>query len=73
MKWTKKEEDILRKMCEADVIIDEILTVFPYRTRDQIRHKANSMGLKLAYRAEPEIDMDAFKKIMGSKNGIHRT
>ena len=67
MKWTKKEEDILRKMCEADVIIDEILTVFPYRTREQIRHKANSMGLKLAYRAEPEIDMDAFNKLMEGK------
>ena len=73
MKWADGEEEILRKMCDAGVLIDDILTVFPYRTREQIRHKANSMGLKLAYRAEPEIDMDAFKKIMGSKNGIYRT
>ena len=73
MKWTDKETVVLKKMCDAGVIIDEILTVFPYRTREQVRHKANSMGLKLVYFIEPEINMEAFKKIMGSKNGVHRT
>lgn len=67
MKWTDEETVVLKKMCDAGVIIDEILTVFPYRTREQIRHKANYMGLKLTYHAEPEIDMEAFNKLMKGK------
>ena len=69
--WTKEEEAALEKMCALHLTPDDMLPVFKCRTRDAIERKIQRRKLK--YLKEPEIDMEAFKKIMGSKNGIHRT
>ena len=63
VKWTKQEDDILQKMIAAGKTPEECARVLKSRTVDGIRNRAKRMGLKFKY--EVEIDIEAFKKMMG--------
>lgn len=63
--WTKDEEAALEKMCALHLTPDDMLPVFKCRTRDAIARKIQRRKLK--YLKEPEIDMDAFNKLMERK------
>lgn len=62
IKWTDQEAEIFKKMLEAHKTPEEVAQVFKSRSADGIRNKAQKMGLKWGY--EPELDMDAFHKLM---------
>jgi hypothetical protein len=62
-KWTKQEEDILKKMIAASKTPDDIARVLKSRTLEGIKHKSDRMGLN--WSIEPDIDFEAFKKMMG--------
>jgi len=66
MKWTPKEEEMLKKMCAADKKVEEIRKVFPYRTIESLKNKAFNMNLSMAGE-RPAPDLDAFARIMGGK------
>lgn len=63
MLWTDKETKILKELCKAGKTISDAQKVFPHRTKNSIGSKASAEGLSLAG-PEPEIDEEAFKKIM---------
>jgi hypothetical protein len=62
-KWTKQEEDILKKMIAAGKTPEDCARVLKSRTVDGIRNKAKRMVLKFKY--EVEIDKAEFNKMMG--------
>jgi len=63
--WTKGEEAALEKMCALHLTPDDMLPVFKCRTREAIARKIQRRKIK--YLKEPEIDMDAFNKLMERK------
>jgi hypothetical protein len=60
--WKDQELDILKEMVEAGRSLQEIMSVLKSRTAEGIRNQMDSKGL--SFSREPEIDMEAFKKIM---------
>lgn len=66
MRWTDKEIKILKTLCKAGKTMPEVQKVFPHRTKNGIHCRASEEGLSLMG-LEPEIDEEAFKKIMGGK------
>lgn len=64
--WTPEEEDILSKMAKAGCNAFDILKVLKSRSINGITSKASTLGLSLAG-GKPDIDMDAFKRLMGQK------
>lgn len=62
--WTEEETSMLLEMAKAGKPISDILKVFPYRTANSIRAVANKHGLTASYCGKPEINYEAFKKIM---------
>lgn len=65
--WTPNEEEILRKMAAAKKTIDEIGAVLKSRSRPGIKSKAQNIGIDLLAYQSPEIDEEAFKRLMGGK------
>ena len=63
VKWSDQEVEILKKMNAARKTPDDIARVLKSRTPEGIRHKADKMGLN--WSIEPDIDFEAFKKMMG--------
>jgi hypothetical protein len=62
--WTEEETSMLLEMAKAGKPIDDILKVFPYRTENSIRSLANKHGISATSYGKPEINYEAFKKIM---------
>jgi hypothetical protein len=60
--WTEQEIEILKKMISANYGMDKILKVLKSRTQSGVEHKAAYLGLSLV--SKPEIDFDAFEKLM---------
>ena len=63
--WTKEEDNALEKMCAMHLTPDDMLPVFKCRTREAIARRINRR--RLSYIKKPEIDMDAFNKLMKVK------
>ena len=63
VKWSDQEIEILKKMNAASKTPDDIARVLKSRTPEGILHKARKMGLH--WSIEPDIDFEAFKKMMG--------
>ena len=64
--WSKKEKEILGKLAEARCTADEVLRVFPSRSKASIFSQAQNMNLSFAG-PESEINMDEFKKLIKGK------
>jgi hypothetical protein len=64
--WTNQEKEVLRKMAEANKTMDEIQSVLVSRPRHGIENQVKIMGLSIG--KKPEINMEAFKKLM--KGGV---
>jgi hypothetical protein len=63
VKWIDQEIEILKKMNAANRTPEDVALVLKSRTPEGIRCKSERMGLKWVM--EPEIDIEAFKKMMG--------
>lgn len=63
--WMPKEVELIKTMLDAGKAPEEIALVLKSRSITSIRNKAAREGFKLV--TEPDIDMAAFKKIMGTK------
>jgi hypothetical protein len=63
VKWSDQEIEILKKMNAASKTPDDIARVLKSRTLEGIKHKSDRMGLN--WSIEPDIDFEAFKKMMG--------
>jgi hypothetical protein len=63
--WTEKETAILKQMIAAACDAGKITKVLKSRSICAIKHKAEQLGLSLV--SKPEIDFEAFKKIMRTK------
>jgi hypothetical protein len=64
--WSEKEREVLKKLAEAHCIIDDVLRVFPSRSRASIFSQASVLGISFAG-PESEINMDEFKKLVRGK------
>lgn len=60
--WSDKEEEILKKMVDACKTPKDVSEVLLNRSEDSVRCKAGSMGL--VWKSKPEIDMDAYARMM---------
>lgn len=65
--WTEREADLLKQMVNAGKTMPEIRTVLKDRSSDSIKAKAQSMGLRVEFFREAEIDMEAFKRLMAGR------
>lgn len=65
--WSDEEVKILREMSEAGFTCDEISVVLKSRNSDSIRSKALRMGITVPRNGYPEIDVEAFKRLMKGK------
>lgn len=65
MKWTPKEEELLKKMCAAGKTVETIRKVFPYRTVESLKNKCGNLNLSMAGE-RPAPDFAAFERIMKS-------
>lgn len=65
--WSPEEEEVYKKMLEANCSEGEIKSVLKGRTDEALEKKARKMGLKYKKRMCADIDYEVFKKIMGSK------
>ena len=63
VKWSDQEIEILKKMNAANRTPEDVALVLKSRTPEGIRCKSESLGLK--WGIKPEIDIEAFKKMMG--------
>lgn len=63
--WSAKEVQILKQMLDAGITPETIALVLKTRTVTSIRNKVAREGWKIA--PEPELDMDAFNKLMKGK------
>jgi len=63
-KWHPKEDEILKKMAQGGMLMEQILSVLTARNEEAIRKRLPRLGLKLALK-DPEIDIEAFNKYMG--------
>jgi hypothetical protein len=61
--WTPQEEEILIAMVKGERTAEEIGKILKSRSIDAIRNKVYGKGLEFIGQS-PEIDMEAFKKIM---------
>lgn len=66
MKWTEEEEQVLKKISEGGGTMEDVLKVFPYRSRESIKSRVGILRLSLAG-SRPEIDMEAFKRFLKEK------
>lgn len=64
--WTTEEEDILSKMAKVGCSAFDVMKVLKSRTINGITSKASTLGLSLSG-GKPDIDMDAFKRLMSQK------
>jgi len=71
LKWTKEEDDLLRKLCEAGATVKDAVKVMPYRSKHGIDQRASSLNLSLAG-SHPEPNFEEFKKFIKSKTGEMR-
>ena len=60
--WTDKELEILQSMAENKCTIADACRVLKSRTKNAISQKAANLNLSFA--GEPEIDFEAFKRII---------
>ena len=72
MLWTQQEMDILKKLAEQNYPVRKIAKVLKSRTLNAIRNKAEELGLYLGGGPAPEIDLEAFKKLIGGSDGSQR-
>ena len=61
--WNDREKKVLKEMAESGRNAKDIAKILKSRTTNAIHIKANTMGLSLAGE-KPEIDFEAFKKMM---------
>ena len=64
-KWSPEGKGILKQLFEADKSIDDILKVFPSRTKHAVNSQIAAMGLVRPYKAE--FDIKEFNRLMGKK------
>ncbi|MEN6423657.1 MAG: hypothetical protein ABFD76_17090 [Smithella sp.] len=64
--WSADHKDKLKKLAEVDCTIEEVLRVFPSRSRGSIFSQAKSMGLSFAG-PQPKINEEEFKKLTKGK------
>lgn len=60
--WTDREIEILQEMANNKCTIADACRVLKSRTKHAINQKAASLGL--VFGGEPEIDFEAFKRII---------
>jgi len=65
--WTEKEDDVLRSLAESGCKVGEISLVLKSRSVDALTKRASVKGFSMAG-AKPEIDMDAYAKLI--KGGV---
>jgi hypothetical protein len=63
-KWGKQEVRLLYQLSKAGKTVKDVMLVFPGRSRNSIEKKASCEGWSLAGPSQ-EIDMAAFKRLMG--------
>ena len=61
--WTEQEVQVLRDLAAARLGFDEMQKVLKSRTRHAIKNKCADEKISV-FGAGPEIDLDAFKKLM---------
>ncbi len=66
LKWLPEETKVLQEMVTAGKDEREISKVLKSRTPKAIQDRCDHLGLTL-HRNAPEIDMDAFKRLMGRR------
>jgi hypothetical protein len=66
MIWNKEETKILKQLLDKKIEINEILKVFPYRTKDSIENRARRLGYKQTPVNVP-IDYEIFKTLIGEQ------
>lgn len=67
--WTQKETEMLKKVCEENFTIKQIMEVFPDRSKESITNKLYKMGLALGL-PHGSINFDAFREIMKSMGKV---
>ena len=63
LQWTKREEEVLKNMVEKRLGYEEMANVLKSRTLIAIRHRCAELKISI-YGDGPEIDMEAFKRLM---------
>jgi PP-loop superfamily ATP-utilizing enzyme len=71
LKWTPKEEEILRRLVERGHTAKEISQVLKSRTVNGIHSKAEAMGFHLPGGA-PEIDMGEFERMIKAARTVKK-
>jgi len=71
MKWTREEEDVLRKLGEAEATLEEVKKVFPHRSEHSIVNKAHEIRISLSG-PKPTINFDEFKRILRASRKVEK-
>lgn len=70
--WSKEEEDALRKLAEKGYTLQQICEAKVFnRTFAGLHRKAHVLGISLGGKPG-EIDQDAFRRMMGERDGSDR-